>query len=298
MKKKLKKGEAEKALRTGVVPPRTEIQEAVDSVLLTATTVPEFSTALEKLGIVYAEKTDDAGKIVGITFRLGEAKFGGSKLGDQYRHPAILQKLESNRNGTPIKDGTRSGLAPIQGLAEKNRGTRKGGRGNEAGNRPGSQNHPRPAESSGSYPPSPAEEIQLARLTTKNRIVCVSVVPLIPSRRGYRDHIGVDGRVWLYHKATNQRAGLAFRQNGDEKVLEVHRDVTNLTDQDAEALVRLAVESGITGPLKIEGDPSFISKITAAARRLNVPVHGDPAPAAPALPDPDQPTPGLGRRMR
>lgn len=296
-KKKLKKGEIEKALRTGFNPPRLIIQQAVDSVLLAATTIQEFSAALEKLGVIYSEKEDASGKTIGVTFQLGDLKFGVSKLGDAYRHAAILLKLEQNQNGKPDKNAT-SSPTPIR--PRPSASDRVVGKVQGRADRRSSQDTS-PVVGSGGYPPSPAQEKRLVRLTARARIISGSVAPLIPSRKGYKDWVGRDGRVWFYDRETGQSAGLAFRQIGHEKILEIHRPVDNLSDHDAEALVCLAVESGITGPLIIEGDPDFISKITQAARRLKVPVRGDPVPAATVLPDPSdhgQATPGVCRRMK
>ena len=95
--------------------------------------------------------------------------------------------------------------------------------------------------------------------------------------------------MWLYY-LSGQPAGLAFKQTRQEKILEVHRSTSDLTDLDADSLVKLAVDSGMKGPLIIEGNDVFVRKITEAARRLNVPVHGDLMPIAPTpyIPNDDE----------
>ena len=79
----------------------------------------------------------------------------------------------------------------------------------------------------------------------------------------------------MYDPATGQPAGLAFADTAGGKRLEVHRPTADLTDQEAETLIKLAVESGVTPPLTITGQPEFIEKMTAASRRLGVKVKGD-----------------------
>jgi hypothetical protein len=283
-KKKLKKGEVEKSLRTGFKPPRLVIQDALDKALLTVRTEDELADALQKEGVTMAVKTDDSGKAVGITFEADGVKFGGSKLGDNYRHPAITRKLKENSNDgnrTDQQNGPsrQTPYRPRPSSPSFGAGIKAG-----AGDR---RDQKKPSAPGQSGIGSDAEENRLFLLKTRNRIFSYSKAPLRISRRNYRLWKGRDGRVWLYDQTTGQPAGLAFRdEDQGGKALEVHRPALN--DNDAEAVVRLAVESGITGPIKIEGNKEFVQKITAAAHRLGVRVAGDPEPAPEPASDSDE----------
>ena len=281
-KKNPKKGEIEKALRTGLKPPRLAAQEAIDQALLTARTEADLVEELKKSGWLMEVKMDDFGKIVGVTFQQGDSKFGGSKLGRDYMWPSITDRLERNRNGERAKKNAASPESSQRPRPDETGGvTRKiPGRTNR-----GSEKNKIPSVGFGSLPISRAEEERLVRLSTRCRIICISSLPLIPYRKGYRDWIGRDGRVWLFYKSGHS-AGLAFKQTAKEKILEFHRPTAALTESDADAFVRLAVDSGMQGPLIIEGDAIFIKKIKEAARRLNVPVQGDPVSVAPVISKP------------
>jgi hypothetical protein len=274
-KKKMRKGELEKAINTGFKPARLIIQEALDDVLSNATTETELSERLQEMGITMSVKTDQGEKVVGITFETDGVKFGGSKLGDSYRYQALAKKLKENRDERSTSDedgpGRQTPQRPRPAGPRFGTGIKVGPSDNR------DQKKQRTPVFTGI---SATEENRLLLLKTRNRIFSYSKAPLRISRLNYRLWKGRDGRIWLYDPATGQPAGLAFRDEGQGgKALEVHRPT--LTDNDAEAVVRLAVESGIAGPLRIEGDKIFVQKITEAAHRLGVRVSGDPDPTTP-----------------
>ena len=285
-KKKPRKNELEKSARTGFKPPRLILQEGIDDVLRSAKTGTEFMEELKKRGILYQEKTDDLGKIVGITFETVGVKFGGSKLGDAYRHSAILKKLKENKDGTTSDKTAKSAAIPSRHRpAPPDRGY-----GIEAGS---DRRRTEKATDAPGRAGSAAEENRLLLLKTRNRIFSYSQLPLRITRL-YRLWKGRDGRVWLYNPATGQPTGLAFSDTAGGKELQVHRPTADLTAKEAEMLIKLAVESGIAPPLTIYGDVEFVVKMTAAAHRLGVKVKGDNEPLPiPDLDDlnPDKPRP-------
>ena len=102
-KKKPKRAEIEKAVRTGFKPPRLAIQDAMDQVLTFAKDFDQLCAELRMRGVLLDLKTGDTGQIVGVVFESGGLKIGGSKLGDSYKAFEIFKKLTENSKHVGIK---------------------------------------------------------------------------------------------------------------------------------------------------------------------------------------------------
>ncbi|MHB8919441.1 MAG: relaxase/mobilization nuclease domain-containing protein [Halothiobacillus sp.] len=92
-RKKPKKGEIEKAFRTGVKPIRMQLQDALDQILTQAPmSASAFCEALEELGVSVIPNVSTTGKLNGFSFGLEGVVFSGSKLGDRYKLASLKRK--------------------------------------------------------------------------------------------------------------------------------------------------------------------------------------------------------------
>lgn len=98
-KKKAKKNEIEKALRTGVQPARLQIQAAVDSAVAAhPKNLPEFREHLAAVGVtLHIHNHPETGKPRGVSFECEGIRFSGSQLGEAYKFQA-LQRRTANEN--------------------------------------------------------------------------------------------------------------------------------------------------------------------------------------------------------
>ncbi len=92
-RKKPKKGEIEKAFRTGVMPVRMQLQGSLDEVLTRAhMSASEFCEALEAEGVTVIPNLSATGTLAGFSFAIGDQHFSGSKLGDRYNLASLKRK--------------------------------------------------------------------------------------------------------------------------------------------------------------------------------------------------------------
>lgn len=131
--KQLRKGEIEKAIRTGDRPVRTILQEAVDTALVGKPTTAKFMGRLESVGIKVT--TSFKGDTLnGFSFEYAGIHFSASELGDKFK----LSRLKKRINYDEARDH--------QALAE-----RRGERVNNA--RKPERSQPRAAENGGRLGP-------------------------------------------------------------------------------------------------------------------------------------------------
>lgn len=91
--KALRKGEIEKAVRTGERPPRLVIQEAVETALAGRPTTEKFMQRLERVGIeVQASFKGDL--FNGFSFNYGGLHFKASELGDRYKLSRLKKRID------------------------------------------------------------------------------------------------------------------------------------------------------------------------------------------------------------
>lgn len=76
--------ERKKAERTGVTPPRIQLQELIDSAVVDKPTAPQFAQRLEDAGVTVRANIASTGKMNGFSFELDGLAFKGSKLGKVY----------------------------------------------------------------------------------------------------------------------------------------------------------------------------------------------------------------------
>jgi hypothetical protein len=97
--KPLRKGEIEKAIRTGEKPVRTTLQEAVETALAGKPTTTKFMEKLESAGVTVA--TSFKGETFnGFSFGYAGIHFSASELGDKYK----LSRLKRRLNYDEIRD--------------------------------------------------------------------------------------------------------------------------------------------------------------------------------------------------
>lgn len=98
---KIKKSELEMALRTGVQPPKIQLQNALDEVLKNKPTPQEFIEALENSGIRSIPNIASNGKMSGFSFEKDGISFKASALGKQY----AWKTLEGAIDYEQVRDG-------------------------------------------------------------------------------------------------------------------------------------------------------------------------------------------------
>ncbi len=76
--------ERKKAERTGVTPPRIQLQELIDRAVVDKPTAPQFAQRLEDAGVVVRANLASTGKMNGFSFELDGLAFKGSSLGKAY----------------------------------------------------------------------------------------------------------------------------------------------------------------------------------------------------------------------
>lgn len=76
--------ERKKAERTGVTPPRIQLQELIDRAVADKPTAPQFAQRLEEAGVTVRANLASTGRMNGFSFELEGLAFKGSKLGKAY----------------------------------------------------------------------------------------------------------------------------------------------------------------------------------------------------------------------
>lgn len=88
----MKKGEIERALRTGEEPPRQRLQRLIDAAVVDAPSVVELAERLESEGVVVRANLASTGTFNGFSFELASVPFKGSDLGKGYAWKGLQAK--------------------------------------------------------------------------------------------------------------------------------------------------------------------------------------------------------------
>ncbi len=102
----LRKGEVEKALRTGEKPVRLELQDAVTDALRDSPCLDTFTERLAQKGISVKLNQSSTGRVSGISFAQDGIAFKGSKLGKAFTWNALQERgLRYEQDGLSTKHG-------------------------------------------------------------------------------------------------------------------------------------------------------------------------------------------------
>lgn len=94
-KRKLKKGEIERALRTGEEPPRQKLQRLLDEAMEGRPTVLQFAERMEAAGVVViANMAKTTDKMSGFSFRIDGVPFSASQAGDKYKWSRLTKVID------------------------------------------------------------------------------------------------------------------------------------------------------------------------------------------------------------
>lgn len=136
MKRRLKKGEIEQALRTGEEPARQKLQRIIDEAKADKPSAVQFAESLEMAGVTVIANLAGTGRLNGFSFEIDGVAFKGSQLGKSYawgllskevvyeqardceglrRFSAAVRRSENNERAT--KDH-RADAAPVADEAE------------------------------------------------------------------------------------------------------------------------------------------------------------------------------------
>jgi hypothetical protein len=110
-----KKGEIEKALRTGLQPARMQIQNAIDAAVAAVPhNLDEFRTHLSAAGVtLHVHNHPETGEPRGLSFECDGSRFSGSQLGNDYKFQNLQRRIDDaqflkNRASAPVADLARS----------------------------------------------------------------------------------------------------------------------------------------------------------------------------------------------
>lgn len=148
--KPLRRGEIEKAVRTGEKPVRIILQEAVDSALAGKPTTARFMEKLESVGVTVT--TSFKGKAFnGFAFAYAGVHFSASELGDKYKFSRLKKRLnyDEARDHQALTERRDERGNNARGFERGKRQSAENGRGPGAGNptdcagveRPGTNTH-------------------------------------------------------------------------------------------------------------------------------------------------------------
>ena len=84
--------ERKKAERTGVTPPRIQLQELIDEVVADKPTAPQLAQRLEDKGVIVRANVASTGKMNGFSFELDGLAFKGSSLGKAYSWSGLQKR--------------------------------------------------------------------------------------------------------------------------------------------------------------------------------------------------------------
>lgn len=84
--------ELHKAERTGVTPPRIQLQELIDRAVADKPTAPQLAQRLEDKGVVVRANVASTGKMNGFSFELDGLAFKGSSLGKAYSWSGLQKR--------------------------------------------------------------------------------------------------------------------------------------------------------------------------------------------------------------
>lgn len=91
--KKPKKGEIEKAIRTGAEPPRQKLQRLIDVAKADKPTAPQFAERLEVAGVNVRANIAKTGTMSGFSYEIDQVQFKGSQLGDKYKWANLSKEV-------------------------------------------------------------------------------------------------------------------------------------------------------------------------------------------------------------
>ena len=94
-KRRPKKGEIERAIKTGFRPERLVLQDKIDEALQNARTLQDLESRLAENGITVSRFEQD-GVVKGVSFGLGESRFSGSQLGEAYKYQRLMERMKQN----------------------------------------------------------------------------------------------------------------------------------------------------------------------------------------------------------
>ncbi|MBN6742610.1 relaxase/mobilization nuclease domain-containing protein [Acidithiobacillus sp. MC6.1] len=121
------KHEIEKAIRTGVKPPRLVLRELIDQATRKPKTAPEFVKYLENLGVIVVPNVVSTGRLNGFSFHLDGVSFKGSSLGDSYKWASLVKVVDYEQ----VRDS--ESLADVQRIARNRLAELERDAGNAAG---------------------------------------------------------------------------------------------------------------------------------------------------------------------
>lgn len=94
-KRKLKKSEIERALRTGEEPPRQKLQRLLDEAMKGRPTVLQFAERMEAAGVVViANMAKTTDKMNGFSFRIDGVPFSATQAGDKYKWSRLTKVID------------------------------------------------------------------------------------------------------------------------------------------------------------------------------------------------------------
>ena len=116
-RKQAQQGEIEAALRTGILPPRLQLQQILDATLKRGPqTATEFAHALQAQGVTVVPNIASTGTLNGFSFEIDSMAFKGSALGAAYKW-ASLKKIVNYD-----KDRDHAALADLRASASRSTG--------------------------------------------------------------------------------------------------------------------------------------------------------------------------------
>jgi hypothetical protein len=98
-RKQAQQGEIEAALRTGILPPRLQLQQILDATLKRGPqTAPEFAHTLQAQGVTVVPNIASTGKMNGFSFGIDGVMFKGSALGANYKWASLKRIVHYDQN--------------------------------------------------------------------------------------------------------------------------------------------------------------------------------------------------------
>lgn len=101
----IKKGEIEKALRTGAAPPRQKLQRLIDDAMRDKPSAPQLAELLTAAGVTVLANMAGTGRCNGFSFELDGVAFKGSALGKAYSWKGLQERgldYEQNRDSKEL----------------------------------------------------------------------------------------------------------------------------------------------------------------------------------------------------
>lgn len=97
-RKQLKKAEIDMAVGTGEMPPRMQLQRAIDAIVEDKPTTQVFVERLELAGIAAVPNVASTGRMNGFSFEKDGISFKASQLGDSYKWQQLEQRIDYDKN--------------------------------------------------------------------------------------------------------------------------------------------------------------------------------------------------------